>query len=62
VLLKVIDPYTVSHQRIICIIDSPIGGHILADLLSTLLQDTIRMFFFIIIDTEVFLQYQRFDG
>jgi hypothetical protein len=41
---------------------SQVGGDIIAHLLSTLLQDTIHMFFFIIIHTETFLQYQIIAG
>jgi hypothetical protein len=47
-----------SHHIYICCMDSLVGGHILAHLLSTLLQDMIRVFFLIIIHTETFLQYQ----
>jgi hypothetical protein len=57
-----IDLYIVSLQICICCMDSQVGGHILAHLLSTLLQDTIHVFFLIIIHTEMFLQYQTFDG
>jgi hypothetical protein len=42
--------------------DSQVGGHILAHLLSELLQDTIHMFILIIIHMETFLQYQTING
>jgi hypothetical protein len=51
----------VSLQICICCMDSQVGGHILAHLLSTLLQDMIRVFFLIIIHTKMFLQYQTID-
>jgi uncharacterized UBP type Zn finger protein len=53
---------TVSLQICICCLDSQVGEHILAHLLSTLLQDTIHMFFLIIIHMKMFLQYQTIDG
>jgi hypothetical protein len=50
-----IDLNTVSLQICICCLDSQVGEQILAHLLSTLLQDTIRVFFLIIIRMKTFL-------
>jgi hypothetical protein len=52
----------VSLQISICCLDSQVGEHILTHLLSTLLQDNIRVFFLIIIHMKTFLQYQTIDG
>jgi hypothetical protein len=57
-----IDLNTMSLQICICCLNSQVGEQILAHLFSTLLQDTIRMFFLIIIHTKTFLQYQTIDG
>jgi hypothetical protein len=57
-----IDLNTMSLQICICCLDSQVGEQILAHLFSTLLQDTIHMFFLIIIHTKTFLQYQTIDG
>jgi ABC-type anion transport system duplicated permease subunit len=57
-----IDHNTMILQICICCLDSQVGEHILAHLLSTLLQDNIRVFFLIIIHTKMFLQYQTIDS
>jgi hypothetical protein len=53
---------TVGLQICICCLDSQVGEQIIAHLLSTLLQDTIRVSFLITIHTKTFLQYQTIDG
>jgi hypothetical protein len=57
-----IDRNTVILQICIFCLDSQVGEHILAHLLSTLLQDNIYMLFLIITHTKMFLQYQTIDG